>query len=351
MSKRKRPNQGSRKPQRPDQAGAKRQAERAPAEQATAHPEESQQAPRDQVEPERVEAEPVEPEQVEAEQVEAEQVEAELVEPEQVEAAQATAEPAEAAPAGLAQPGERPSMASVDGRSAWRRLLRMGRPRPTKANLLSALLAVLLGTAIATQVQLTNSRGLEDLSQSDLVRVLDDVSVRSSRLDQQVRELEATRDRLKNGTGDTAEAMQQAENRVDTLGILAGAVPAHGPGIHVTISDPDRQVTGPVVLDLIQELRDAGAEAIDVGGVRVVASTFIGNQNNAIQVDGHNVARPIEVKAIGDSKTLASAMTIPGGVVESVRQKGGTAVVTEVDDVRITSIHEATPLTHATPAE
>lgn len=301
MTKRKRPSQGNRKPQRPDQAAAKRQEERAPAEQPIPQHMEPQPAPLEQVDP--------------------------------------------------GQDAERPPMASVDGRSAWRRLLRMGRPRPTKANLLSALLAVLLGTAIATQVQLTNSRGLEDLSQSDLVRVLDDVSVRSSRLDQQVRELEATRDRLKNGTGDTAEAMQQAENRVDTLGILAGAVPAHGPGIHVTISDPDRQLTGPVVLDLIQELRDAGAEAIDVGGVRVVASTYIGNQNSAIQVDGHSVARPIEVKAIGDSKTLASAMTIPGGVVESVRQKGGTAVVTEVDDVRITSVHEATPMTHATPAE
>lgn len=239
----------------------------------------------------------------------------------------------------------------VEGGAAWRRLRRMGRPRLTKANALSALLAILLGAAIATQVQLTNSRGLEDLSQSDLVRVLDDVSVRASRLDQQVRELEATRDRLKNGTGDTAEAIAQAEKRVDTLGILSGALPAHGPGIHVTITDPERQVTGPVVLDLIQELRDAGAEAIDVGGARVVASTFIGTQDDAVLVDGRRVQRPIQVKAIGDSKTLASAMTIPGGVVETVRQKGGAAVVTEVDDVKITSVHEPTPLTHAAPTE
>ncbi|HET8594138.1 MAG TPA: DUF881 domain-containing protein [Intrasporangium sp.] len=252
---------------------------------------------------------------------------------------------------GREQTGAEAGMGPVGGGAAWRRLLRMGRPRPTKANVLSAILAVLLGTAIATQVQLTNSRGLEDLSQSDLVRVLDDVSLRSSRLDQQVRELEATRDRLKSGTGDTAEAMRQAEKRLDTLGILAGALPAHGPGIHVMISDPDRQVTAPVVLDLIQELRDAGAEAIDVGGVRVVASTFIGSQGDAILVDGHRVQRPLEIKAIGDSKTLASAMTIPGGVVETVRQKGGTAMVTEVEDVKVTSIHQATPLTHATPGE
>ncbi|WP_347350849.1 DUF881 domain-containing protein [Intrasporangium sp.] len=242
-------------------------------------------------------------------------------------------------------------MPPVEGVAAWRRLFRMGRPRPTKANVLSALLAVVLGTGIATQVQLTNARGLEGLSQSELVNVLDDVSLRASRLDQQVRELEASRDRLRNGTDDTAEAISQAQKRVDTLGILAGVLPAQGPGIHVTISDPDRQVTGPVVLDLIQELRDAGAEAIDIGGVRVVASTFVGARDDTILVDNHPVRRPLEVRAIGDAKTLASAMSIPGGVVETVRQKGGTAAVTEADEVKVTSIHQPVPLTHATPAD
>lgn len=259
--------------------------------------------------------------------------------------------PSEPAPAEEATAVEPDPPRSVAGAAAWKRLLRMGSPRPTKANLLSALLAVLLGVGIATQVQLTNSRGLEGLSQSDLVRVLDDLSVKASRLDDQARELEDTRDRLKSGTGSTAEAIEQAQKRVDTLGILAGVVGAHGPGIRLSISDPDRQITGPIILDLIQELRDAGAEAIEVGGVRVVASTFIGSQDGEILVDGHVATRPFVIKAIGNSKTLASAMNIPGGIVETVRQKGASASVTEVEDITITSIHQPTPLTHAVPAD
>jgi uncharacterized protein YlxW (UPF0749 family) len=246
-----------------------------------------------------------------------------------------------------AEPGRRP----VEGVAAWRRLFAMSRPRATRANLLGALLAVLLGAGIAAQVQLTNERGLDQLSQTDLVRVLDDISVKSSRLDQQVRELEATRDRLQSGTGTAAEALAQAQKRVDTLGILAGTIGAKGQGIVLTITDPDKQVTGPVVLDIIQELRDAGAESIDVGGVRVVASSFVGDAGGDLLIDGKAITRPIEIKAIGDAKTLSSAMTIPGGIVETVRQKGANATVTESQSIQITSVHEPRPMTHAKPTQ
>ena len=239
----------------------------------------------------------------------------------------------------------------VEGKAAWARLLTMSKPRLSRGNFLVALLAILLGAGIAAQVQLTNQRGLAELSQTDLVRVLDDVSLRASRLDQQVRELEATRDRLKSGTGTTAEALEQAQKRVDTLGILAGTIPAKGPGITVRISDPDHQVSGPIVLDLIQELRDAGAESIDVGGVRVVASSFVGDRDGEIVVDGTAISRPIVISVIGDSKTLSSAMTIPGGIVESVRQKGANATISESSLVEITSTHTPTELKNAKPVE
>ncbi|WP_324144330.1 DUF881 domain-containing protein [Intrasporangium sp.] len=239
----------------------------------------------------------------------------------------------------------------VEGKAAWRRLFRMGRPRTTKANVLGALLAVALGVGIATQVQLTNERGLSELSQSDLIRLLDDISARSNRLDEQVRELEERKEALLSGTDSSGEALELAQQRADTLGILAGTLPAQGPGITVSISDPDRQVSGPVILDLIQELRDAGAESIDVGGVRVVASSFVGDAAGDLSVDGRSINRPVLVKAIGDPNTLASAMTIPGGIVETIRQKGGSASVNESRSLAITSTHTPKPLTHAEPSQ
>ena len=239
----------------------------------------------------------------------------------------------------------------VEGKAAWRRLLRMSKPRTTKANALGALLAIALGVAIATQVQLTNERGLSELSQTDLIRLLDDITSRSSRLDQQIHELETTRDRLLSGTGSAGEALEQAQRRADTLGILAGTIGAQGPGITVSITDPDRGVSGPVVLDLIQELRDAGAESIEVGGVRVVASSYVGDARGTLSVDGQPIRRPILVKAIGDPNTLASAMTIPGGIVETIRLKGANASVNQAKSITITSIHTPVEPVHAKPVQ
>ena len=219
----------------------------------------------------------------------------------------------------------------------------MSWPRATRANALGALLALLLGVGIAAQVQLTNQRGLDELSQTDLIRVLDDVSLRSSRLDHRSASWSppATASR-------TAPAPRPrhwpagAEARSTPSASSPGPIAAKGPGITLRITDPTNAVTGPIVLDLIQELRDAGAEAIEVGGVRVVASSFVGDHNGLIQIDGTTVPRPLVVKAIGDSKTMSSAMTIPGGIVESVRQKGATAAVTESSLIEITALHEPT---------
>ena len=303
----------------------------------------------DDVEPD---AEMVEPEDVEpdAEVVEPEpdDVEPAAVETPAADGAEGQAQD-EAGPAAYGEEGQDPGRGPVSGMAAWGRLLRMARPRATKANVLGAVLAIALGAAIATQVQLTNERGLNELSQPELVRLLDNVTLRSSRLDTQIRELESTRDRLRSGTGTTAEALRQAQRRADTLGILAGTVGAQGPGITITISDPDAKVPGITVLDLIQELRDAGAESIDVGGVRVVASSFVGDSGGDLSVDGQLVARPIIVKAIGDPKTLSSAMSIPGGIVQTIRQKGANATVQESGLVSITSLHAATDPTHARP--
>ncbi len=226
------------------------------------------------------------------------------------------------------------------GDNGWRQLARMARPRATKANFLAAMLALLLGFAIATQVHQTQSSNLETLREDDLVRLLDQVQQDNGRLGDEIQVLQAQRNQLQSGVAGSAAARAAAAQRLDSLGILAGTVKAHGPGITITIRDPKDGVTAPLLLDALEELRDAGAEAVAYDDVRVVAGTyFTDDDNGGISADGKPLGLPYTIIAIGDAATLASAMDIPGGVSDSVRRVGASIDVTSSANLTINALH------------
>ena len=247
------------------------------------------------------------------------------------------------------QPQQTQPQAPSTPPNAWRTMFRMARPRATRANLFAALLAIVLGFALATQVQQTQQQGLEQLREDELVRILDDVSQDAARLGNDARALEVTRDRLAGGADTSAEALKAAQERVDTLGILAGTAPAEGPGIVLTIDDPEGKVTSTLLLDALQELRDAGAEAVQIGDVRVVVDTYFTDTPTGIEVSGKRVRSPYVITAIGGSATMASAMDIPGGVNESVRRLGAVSTVDQRETVSITALHTLEEPQYARP--
>lgn len=242
----------------------------------------------------------------------------------------------------------------VSGRA---RLAEALRPRLTRGQLVAAALCALLGFATVVQVRSTHESGLRGLRESDLVAILDDVSERSLRLQAEARELERSRQELGTGTTRRRTAVEEARERAAVLGILAGTVPAVGPGIELTVPDPAGEVRAEVLLDAVQELRDAGAEAIQIGPVRVVAQSYFVDDDGGISVDGRRLRAPYRLIAIGDPRTLASSLAIPGGVEERLAQDYAVTPVVEqrnrleVSAVRPLATPElATPAPEVTPA-
>jgi len=117
----------------------------------------------------------------------------------------------------------------------------------------------------------------------------------------------------------------------------------------MTISDPGAKVTPPLLLDAIEELRDAGAEAIQVGSARVVASSYFGQAGSGIEVDGTTVTDPYVILAIGDPQTLSSAMQIPGGLSENVRQLGASITITQSTELVVGALHTLREPRYARP--
>jgi uncharacterized protein YlxW (UPF0749 family) len=202
-------------------------------------------------------------------------------------------------------------------------------PRVSRAQLIVAVLLFGLGFGLAVQVASNSDSdsALRGARQEDLVRILDELDDRTQRLEDEKTGLEKQRQELQSSSDQAAEARRQTAEKERQLGILAGTVAAQGPGITMTVDDPKGTVQADMLLDAIQELRAAGAEAIQVDGVRVIAGTYLTDSGKSVSVDGNKITQPYVFKVIGKPQDLEPALNIPGGVVQTLEKEQATVTV------------------------
>ncbi|ORX14070.1 MULTISPECIES: DUF881 domain-containing protein [Mycolicibacterium] len=221
---------------------------------------------------------------------------------------------------------------------------------------LGVLLCVLLGVAIVTQVRQNESGdSLETARPADLLTLLDSLQQREASLNTEVADLQRTLQQLQaSGSSDQA-AIENAQDRLAALSIQIGTVGATGPGVTLTIEDNGPGVAAEIMLDVINELRAAGAEAIEIRdqqtAVRVGVDTWIVGAPGELTVDNVLLRPPYSVLAIGDPPTLAAAMNIPGGAMDSVKRVGGTMVVQQAERVDVTALRQPKPRQYSQPVK
>ncbi|MGW0160935.1 DUF881 domain-containing protein [Mycobacterium sp. NPDC003323] len=222
---------------------------------------------------------------------------------------------------------------------------------------LGVLLCLVLGVAIATQVRQTSSGdSLDSARPADLLVLLDSLQQREAALNTEVADLQQTLNSLQaSGTSDQA-AIENAQARLAALSILIGTVAAVGPGVTIAIDDTARGVSPETMLDVINELRAAGAEAMEIRGaggqpVRVGVDTWVVGAPGALVVDEVTLGSPYSVLAIGDPPTLAAALNIPGGAMDSVKRVGGTMTVTQSETIEVTALRQPKPRQYAQPVK
>ncbi|MFD3457493.1 DUF881 domain-containing protein [Streptomyces sp. NPDC058691] len=244
----------------------------------------------------------------------------------------------EQAPPAPAASGPAPSTAVSTGRQRLKAGL--WPPRASRAQLIVALLLFVLGLGLAIQVSSTSdTSALRGARQEDLVRILDELDNRTQRLEDEKQRLEDQRRELENSSNQAEEARKQTEQKAAQLGVLAGTVAAQGPGITLTITDSKGGVEPDMLLDTLQELRAAGAEAIQINDLRVVADTyFTQGADGAVEIDGHKVAQPYRFKVIGNPQDLEPALNIPGGVVQTLEKEQATVDVTRSQKIVVDAL-------------
>ncbi len=123
--------------------------------------------------------------------------------------------------------------------------------------------------------------------------------------------------------------LEQKEEKIKIGNKIIGLTEVTGPGVIVTLSDSKKDISTALdpnlllvhdldVLSVINELKNAGAEAISINDERLVPTSGITCAGNIIEINGEKVGAPFEIKAIGLPEQLA-ALSRPGGYLETLR--------------------------------
>lgn len=201
--------------------------------------------------------------------------------------------------------------------------------RPWAPRLSLMALSLVLGMLVVAQLrtQSTLSTGNDDWEY-----VVADLLVSNARMRSEIESLEDEIDALRGAEG-AAAILLSLVDEANQLRVANGLVEVSGPGVQVTLNGP---VSVLDLQDLMNELRNAGAEALALNDQRLIASSAIASGGELVTVDGQPVSPPYRLSAIGNPETMQAALLRPGGLVPLLREANEAIVVTVTESDKLT---------------
>ena len=183
----------------------------------------------------------------------------------------------------------------------------------TRSQLSMAAVAFVLGLLVVVQLRTqTGGSALEALSTQDLTSLVANLNSQNDRLRTEVGTLQNQLDELRANQATGATSIGQIESDLGRVRAWTGLDPVSGRGVTITVSGP---IEAKAVEDLLNELRNAGAEAIAIGDIRVVAKTTVSGPPGSLDVDGFLLGNPFRIRVIGKPETLVGSLTRAGGII------------------------------------
>ncbi|MDR7522342.1 MAG: DUF881 domain-containing protein [Armatimonadota bacterium] len=176
-------------------------------------------------------------------------------------------------------------------------------------------------------------------------------------LERQVEELRRRHAEYERATVEGRTLTAAMSKELESLRLLVGLKAMRGPGVVVRLEDAKTQPAGstPVVVtyqdlvNVINELWAAGAEAVAVNGQRVTAMTGFGQVSGTVVVNLQRLTGPFVVVALGDPGTLEGALNIRGGLVDGLRAIGLQITITRQGDLTVPAYRGILKFEHARP--
>lgn len=195
-----------------------------------------------------------------------------------------------------------------------------------QSQLTIAAVALLLGLLVVVQIRSqAGPGGLAQLSAQDLTVLVANLNARNDQLRTEVSSLERELGTLNQNRARGEVSVDEIRAELSRFRAYAGLDPVGGPGVTITISGP---IDGAGIEELINELRNSGAEAIAAAGVRVVSGVVATGPPGQAAIDGDRLAGTFELAAIGSPDKLTGSLTRSGGIIAQLAATQPDVVVT-----------------------
>lgn len=176
-----------------------------------------------------------------------------------------------------------------------------------------AVVLAILGVLVVGQIRgQSGSDALADLSAQELTVLVANLNDRNERLRDEVATIERQKDALTTTKGRGDSALDQLRADLARIRGWSGVTGLVGPGVSVTVRGP---IGGDGVEDLLNELRNAGAEAIVIGDVRLVPGIVVTGAAGAVALGDTPLGEAFEIRAIGSPQILTGTLTRSGGII------------------------------------
>lgn len=219
-----------------------------------------------------------------------------------------------------------------------------------RSQLTIAAVAFVLGALVVVQLRSqAGDTGLAELSSQDLTILVANLNDRNDQLRREAASLDRELATLVQNRSRGDVSLDEISADLQRVRAYAGLEPVAGPGVTISISGP---IDGAGVEELINELRNAGAEAIAAGGVRVVTGVVVTGAPGEAKVDGTSLGRDgFEVEAIGAPDKLTGSLTRSGGVIAQLAatQPDVVVTVTPVDRLELPATTRTLVPAHGRP--
>jgi uncharacterized protein YlxW (UPF0749 family) len=205
-----------------------------------------------------------------------------------------------------------------------------------------SLIALGLGFLLVVQLrsQAAVVRTLAAQDDTSVALLINDLNRANNQLIQQAAALAQQEAQLRQALTAGGTDVQAVQKELVTLREVNGEVPVHGPGLQIgiqgTIMDFELQ-------DALNNLRNAGAEAISLNGYRLVSSTPVQSHGNNLLINGHTVSSPLTLLVIGDPEQLGPAADLSASSLQTRVQ----VQIQRHADIAITEVVTPRPLIYA----